>query len=145
MQHDVWSELKHFKKSENWGDPDKMDPAFLIKLDRFRGWIGHSFKVNEGYAADGHAPNSYHYRGMAVDGRFMDGNRPLSLEEHIAICMKAPFGGIGIYTWSKNGVFVHFDDRLIDFRRSIWICEQQGQYSPLSGNFIVKSALFRPA
>lgn len=132
----VWDELKYFKRDEKWGDPDKMDPAFLILLDKFRGVIGHSFTVNEGFAADGHAPNSFHYQGRAVDGRFINRGRVLSIEEHISIAMKSPFGGIGIYTWSPNGPFVHFDNRPIDNYRRVWVCEKKGQYSSFSGHFL---------
>jgi uncharacterized protein YcbK (DUF882 family) len=137
VSDNVWLQLKHFKITENWGDPEKMDPGFLRKLDAFRASVGYPFEVHEGYATSGHAIGSYHYKGMAVDGRFTHQGKALSLEEHIAIAMKAPFGGIGIYTWSHNGPFLHLDDRPIDDRRRVWVCEQAGQYSPFSGQFLL--------
>lgn len=143
MPHDVWSQLKFFRRNESWGDPDFMDPAFLIKLDRFRGHAGDliggvSFKVHEGYATKGHSSNSYHYKGLAVDGRFWRNGKPLSFEDHMALAMISPFGGVGIYTWSTNGTFLHFDDRIIESKRSVWVCETEGKYMPFSGQFLSK-------
>lgn len=115
-----------------------MDSAFLRRLDYFRAFVNLTFEVHEGYATTGHAPGSYHYKGMAVDGRFVSRKGwPVSLAETIAIAMRAPFGGIGIYTWSKNGTFLHFDDRPIHDRRSVWVCEKPGQYLPISEQFLL--------
>lgn len=123
-----------------------MDPAFLIKLDKFRGHVGElfrdvSFKVHEGFATSGHSANSYHYKGLAVDGRFWRNGKPLSIADHMAIAMISPFGGVGIYTWSPNGAFLHFDDRIIENKRAVWACASEGKYEPFSGQFLSKSLL----
>lgn len=127
-----WEHIKHFSPKENWGDPDKMDPELLNKLDLFREEIGKKCKVLSGFATSGHAPKSYHYLGKAVDCRFMDENGiPLSLWDHFLIAMKAPFNGVGIYSHSNWGPFLHFDVRESS-ERKIWVCEKEGQYRPLS-------------
>ena len=79
----IWDNLKHFKRTEAWGNPDRMDANFLILLDYFREMVGVSFVVTAGWANSGHAENSYHYKGRAVDGRFIDRDgKVLPLSDH---------------------------------------------------------------
>lgn len=65
----IWLCLKHFKRSEAWGDPDLMDPFLLLIMDGFRDSLpkGCWIKVHNGYKEGGHSQNSYHYKGMASD------------------------------------------------------------------------------
>lgn len=63
----IWNKLQYFTKKENWGNPDKIDPSLLFVLDAVRDLVGHSFIINCGYKTDGHAKNSQHYQGKAVD------------------------------------------------------------------------------
>lgn len=129
---DIFSHLKHFKRTEHWGDPDKMSPSFLYKLDQFRDKIGLTFNVHEGYATSGHASNSMHYRGRAVDGRFLRNGQPIKLDECLYIALICPFGGIGIYSDSWAPYF-HFDDRE---ERTLWICQTKGIYEKMSLDFL---------
>jgi len=132
-----WNKFRHFRRSEAWGDPDRMNIGFVYELDQFRDAVRKRFVVTRGFATTGHATDSYHYKGRAVDGRFVDEDGvSLSLAEHIAICMQAPFNGIGIYTYSPNGTFVHFDNRLSQFRRVIWVCNEPGVYRPITESFV---------
>lgn len=117
-----------------------MDPFFLKKLDAWRGTLPSlSFVLTTpAYSTKGHSENSYHYRGQAVDGRLIEKatGRVLSAFEHFVIAMKSPFGGIGLYTWSKRGPFIHLDYRPYFAERKIWVCLKQGVYENLSENFI---------
>lgn len=134
---DYWQELAHFTRAE-FNEPDKMNEAFIRKLDAYRSHFGRPFKILESYATTGHLPGSYHYQGLAVDMRLLDNSgQALDLDEHLVLAMGAPFGGIGIYTWSPNGVFVHFDDRPYYERRRIWVCRDKGKYEPFSAQFLV--------
>lgn len=136
----VWSSLKHFTREENWGNPDMMDPHFLMGLDDYRDEVGKPCQLTcPAFARTGHACQSYHYLGMAADLRFVDPEtwRPLSLEEHIIIALRSPFGGVGIYTWSHDP-FIHFDDRPIGKDRKIWVSEKEGEYQNLSIEFLEK-------
>lgn len=135
---DVFENLKHFTRKEAWGDPSRMNETFLITLDQFREIVGHEFHVLAGFATSGHVENSMHYQGRAVDGRFMGDDGPLSLGDHICLCLRSPFTGIGIYTWGAGGPFVHFDNRPLRFERKIWVSEKQGEYLPLSDEFLKK-------
>jgi uncharacterized protein YcbK (DUF882 family) len=139
---DVWGKLKHFSKSENWGDPEKMDPEFLIQLDDFRHVIDKPCVLTcAAFANQGHSDQSYHYKGRAADVRFIDPTtrEPLTLREHIFIAMKAPFGGVGIYTWSAMGPFLHLDNRVAEYERKIWVSKKEGQYENLSVEFLERS------
>lgn len=113
-----------------------MDGYFMEAIDQFREDIGVSMSIHCGYATEGHAENSYHYLGRAIDFHFEEEGRRLSLEEHILLALRSPFGGIGIYTWSPNGPFLHFDNRKIEGARKIWICENQGIYRNLGLSFL---------
>ena len=137
---DVWGQLKHFKRSEAWGDPDKMDRDLLLQLDLFRHVINLPFQVTRGYAMEGHAENSFHYKGRAVDGRFLDPTTrgPLSVAETILIALRAPFGGVGIYTHWAGGPGLHFDNRVATYDRKIWTSEAPGEYQNLSLAFLSK-------
>lgn len=66
----VWSKLKWFSPSENWGDPSKVDPTLLLLLDEIRDVIGWPIVIHCAYETSGHSPNSYHYLGRAVDFHF---------------------------------------------------------------------------
>lgn len=135
----IWDNLKHFKRTEAWGNPDKMDPNFLILLDYFREVVGVPFIITSGWASSGHAENSFHYKGRAVDGRFVDKEgKALSLSDQFVLAMRSPFTGIGIYTWSARGTFLHFDNRSVLGERKIWTCEEKGRYANLNGDFLLR-------
>ncbi len=141
MIEDIWPRLRHFTRNENWGDPDRMDADFLLQLDAFRGYVGHPFTLTTpAFAKTGHSSDSYHYKGRAVDGRFlrMGTREPFGLAECLYLAMIAPFGGIGIYTHSPNGVFFHFDNRDIHERRKVWVCERPGEYHNISDDHLKK-------
>lgn len=137
----TWDSFKHFKKTERWGDPDKMNLEFVKMLDDFRDHIKTPITILEGYATYGHVSQSQHYLGRAADLRIQnnDTKKPLSAAEHLILSMRSPFTGIGIYTWSPNGPFVHWDNRpLTDGERKIWVSTQKGQYLPISKEFLEK-------
>lgn len=137
----VWAKLKYFRREENWGDPDRMHPEFLMMLDDWRASVGHPFRLTTpAFTTTGHAIGSYHYLGRAADGRLIDAatGKPLSLGHHILAALRSPFGGIGIYTWSKNGPFLHLDDREIYGQRKIWVCEKEGVYKNLTPDLLHK-------
>lgn len=138
---DVWGKLQHFSRNENWGDPDKMDPDFILQLDNWRHVVGYPFVLTcPAYATAGHAENSFHYKGRAADGRFVhpDTREPLSISEHIVLALRSPFGGVGIYTYSANGPFLHVDNRIATYDRKIWVCEKAGEYVNLNAEFLKK-------
>ena len=115
--HSVWerSKLKDFNRKENWGDSSVIDPWLLILLQEIRTIIGQPFHIHCAYEEDGHAPNSFHYFGQAVD--FHVGVDPkdnlLSTWKQLNIWWP---GGIGVYPhWNKPGF--HLD---IGTKRRWW-------------------------
>lgn len=133
MHINKWDELRYFTPSENWGNPDKMDRDFLVKLDNFRHAVGLSFHVLEGYATSGHAPNSFHYLGRAVDGRFLRDGKAIGVDELLYWVFLSPFTGIGIYTWGSGGPFMHLDDRTTAHDLKVcWVSHEPKVYKPLT-------------
>lgn len=132
-------DLKFFSEKE-FQFPEKMDHWFLRQLDQYRTLVNIPFKITEDFATTGHEINSMHYRGRAVDGHFQteDGVR-LSAIDQLLLAIKSPFFGIGIYTWSPNGAFLHLDNRS-SFDRKIWVCEEKGKYRNLDAAFFKRSA-----
>ena len=114
-----------------------MDHWFLKQLDEYRAIIDVPFIITEDFAATGHANNSFHYRGRAVDGHFEKNGKRLSAVAQLILALQSPFHGIGIYTWSENGAFLHLDNRST-FERHIWICETKGVYRNLDLDFLKK-------
>jgi len=130
-------DLKHFKPNE-FNCPEKMDHWFLRQLDQFRDIVlkDYQFKITASYATTGHSEDSYHYKGQAVDGYItVLGGIRLSAVEQFILAMRSPFHGIGIYTWSPNGAFLHLDCRPT-FERKIWVCEKPGEYRNLNASFL---------
>lgn len=131
---DFWSELRHFKKTENWGDADKMHPGFVQELDRFREFLGSPIVVSCG--TQGVHDGSTHSAGLAADLLFPK----IPLEKLFDVCLDAmrfKFTGIGIYNDWKLGEKVlgglHLDLRETSMR-SLWIGIRENQarrYLPL--------------
>lgn len=84
--------LKFFKRTENWGDPDRMNPILLKTLDNFRAFVGKPIVITCGTQGV-HADESEHYKGNAVD-LICPGVKLLDL--YLA-AERFPFTGIGVY------------------------------------------------
>lgn len=100
-----------FKKTENWGKPEKMNGALLLVLERIRNRVGCKMHINNGYRKE--EGTSQHPKGNAVDFyfegisyleacvRLEQAIKELQLENHI---------GLGIYLdWKIRGF--HLDVR----------------------------------
>jgi hypothetical protein len=89
-----WEKIRHFTKTENWGDASKMSFALVHLLDQFRAHLGQEIYVSCGTQGT-HVKDSAHYRGEAVDVIIDVGEKePL---DYILLALKFPFTGIGIY------------------------------------------------
>lgn len=115
MQPEDWAKLKHFKRSDNWGDPDKMSRSLLFELDAFRAFIGRPIVVTCGTQGV-HSPKSQHYQGLAVDIVF-PGAKPCDLIDTFFAVARFNFNGVGLYPhWKMNGQKVggmHLDQRVL--------------------------------
>lgn len=113
MSDDVWSSLKYFRKKstqDNWGQPDKMSPLLLLKLDRFREFINSPLIVTSGYRAN---DPGQHGKGLAVDVIAPGWGKPF-FDLYLA-AERFGFKGIGIYQgWQYKGNAInglHLDER----------------------------------
>ena len=89
-----WEKIRHFRKTENWGDPTKIDFQLVHLLDQFRAHLGQEIYVSCG-TQGAHVKDSMHYQGKAVDVIIdVGGKEPLDL---VLLALKFPFTGIGIY------------------------------------------------
>jgi len=118
-----WEKLKHFSPKEAWGNPSEMSLELLLALDDFRDRMGERFIVNCGYATSGHSPDSFHYKGEAVDGLFEFTN---IFEQFFEALREDSFKGIGIYPFSKRP-FLHLDIRPTRVKL-IWYRDRGGSY-----------------
>lgn len=101
-----------------------MDFAFMTKLDAWRDSISFKVQILEGWNTTGHAKDSYHYKGRAIDGRLIGA----TLTDHFYIWLRSPFGGAGLYTWGAGGPFFHFDDRPQIYKKTLWVSFVKGEY-----------------
>lgn len=133
----MWSSLnlKYFRADstlDNWGDPSKISPQLLLKLDKLREKLGSRLIVTSGYRSDN--PNSQHYYGHAADIMFPDTQEDLF--DLWLLAERVGFNGIGIYPhWKYQGVALgglHVDLRLED-ARWMGVMENNSQiYLPLN-------------
>jgi hypothetical protein len=108
----IWDIVKpEFSKTENWGNPDKINGVLLLLLQRIRNRVGYKMHINNAFRVED--TKSQHPRGNAVDFYFEGLNfleacyrvsnviKELQVQNHI---------GLGIYLdWNKMGF--HLDVR----------------------------------
>lgn len=135
-----WAKVKHFKSTENWGNPTLISPELIYELDAFRQRVGSRILISCGTQGK-HCFNSFHYwkrdpsddnempKGLAVDIVFPDVSA--ELPELFLEALKMNFMGVGIYPHWK------YDDRItggmhLDVRptqyRATWIGLGDGLY-----------------
>ena len=125
---DIWEQLRYFSKREAWGNPDLMDARLLTMLDNLRHRLGKPIIIHAGYAVSGHAPNSYHYRGMAADFHVETEEPFIQLAGKIITWWW--FGGVGVYHHWNNPGF-HLDIRPSPLA---WNGNEDGSYDVIRPN-----------
>lgn len=115
MKETVWEKLNFFKPKDtidNWGEPERINPELLLKLDDFRGALGTFLIVTSG-TGEIHSKNSQHYLGNAVD--IVAPKFKGSLFDLYLTAERFNFNGIGLYNgWKYKGKVVgglHLDMR----------------------------------
>ena len=108
MTWDDWNRVKYFTPNENWGDWTKVEKNVIFLLDRMREDIGQAISIHCAYEPGGHATNSQHYLGRAVDCHIKN----VSLLDQYLLAERYGWRGIGLYTdWNNPGLH-------LDLRRS---------------------------
>lgn len=91
----VWERVRYFKRDEWPKDPDKVSPNLVLAMDRLREVAGVPILIHVAWEESGHASQSYHYKGQAVDFHFAPGLT--HQEEYQRIADLGLFGGVGFY------------------------------------------------
>jgi len=127
-----WSTVKHFNAGENWGDVNQVHPQLVYALDLMRSMSHHAIHLSpvEGaaYATSGHAPNSYHYKGMAAD--VFSETDPVKFAW---VVLRTPaIRGIGLYPYWSGGHLQIYGGWHLDIRpaqyRAVWWQDRDGVY-----------------
>lgn len=104
-----WNDLRYFKKEE-WGkDPDKVTWKLVVAIDALRSKLGVPIHIHCAWDQKGHAANSQHYLGNAVDLHINEKFTPL--EEYRMILTLGCVGGVGWYPDWKPRPGWHIDIR----------------------------------
>jgi uncharacterized protein YcbK (DUF882 family) len=104
--------LSEFDSPDLIGSGSKMNPDFLLKLDKARGIAGVPFKINSGYRTESHnkkvggTPNSAHTKGFAADIAYSTGTDGYKI---LTALHQVGFTRIGIY---KSWIHVDSDPAL---------------------------------
>lgn len=119
----IWNIIRNFKKTENWGNADKMNGLLLFLLDKITErvkdyyWDNHKrtvfCNIHCGYELNGHAAASEHKRGNAVDFHFSNASALKCYEIMMEVLQEfqaVDHVGVGIYPdWINPGF--HLDVR----------------------------------
>ncbi len=115
-----------------------MNQELILRLEALREFVGRPVIIHEAFATSGHAPNSQHYLGNAVD-LHIEG---FSLIEMYLAAERFNFTGVGLYgpdVWRNPGL--HLDVRPLAKGQpgARWGCrmvEGKRVYGPLDEGFI---------
>lgn len=127
-----WEKVRWFKRSENWGDPDKINPLLVYSLDALREYAGKSIIINNAYRPDD--KGSTHADGDAADIVIV--GLPV-VDQFLLVERTRLFTGIGIYPyWNKPGL--HVDVRTLQPNQhgARWARNEKGLYVALDWKFI---------
>jgi len=137
-----WKTLKFFKREEQafgrpgvnaWGDPNQIEQELLFRLDIFRAFVGKPVLIHAAWAADGHAADSAHYRGEAVDCHVQG----LSLIDSWIQAERFGWGGIGLYPlWANSGLHLDVRSRGPNQAEARWWRDAAGTYQNLTSNAV---------
>jgi len=133
----IWSQLPNFSSGEAWGNPDKMDVRILWAMQLIRWNFARKVIIHCGYELDGHADDSFHKKGMAIDFHF-ENTTPEELYGLYKELLMMQSGGIGVYpfwgpcagfhidlgldrTWARNkaGIYIYDSDEIKDTIMSV--------------------------
>lgn len=96
-----WAAIRHFRREEWVQDPGRVSLELVADMDAVRERAGVGIVIHEACASSGHAADSKHYQGIAVDFHFAPG---LSQAWQFRLLLDQGFGGIGWYPeWNHPG------------------------------------------
>lgn len=138
-----WHNVKNFRRKEfiTRDDPDasRTAPALIAIIDSIRTQAGVPIVIHAAYAKSGHAPASWHYKGLALDFHFACTPDVLPLVDQLTLIEDyAAINGIGCYQhWAHPGW--HIDLR--PEPRLYWFGNADGTYSYYRDGLMYKERL----
>ena len=131
-----WQRLRWFKADEKtaaglpaFPSPLKMELELLMLLDEMRSVAGVPFVIHSSYELTGHAAESQHGDGSAIDGHFL----AMGVIEQYLFAEQFNPPGLGFYPfWNRPGI--HLDVRpLAPYKKAArWWRDQQGKYQKIT-------------
>lgn len=132
----IWSQLKHFKREENWGNPELIRPQLLLALDKWADLLSSTVIISCGTQGK-HAPTSKHYSGEAVDVVLPHNSR--SLFDTYLMAERFNFSSIGLYSyWKYNDTVVGGLHLEVSDHVGRWISVEPGKYIALNKANLVR-------
>lgn len=119
-----WEEMKPFFTPQQCGE--QMEYGFMLKVMALRRALNLPMIVHVGFELSGHAKESYHYEGRALDFHVQNASPRTVMA---AIDKLGLFGGAGFYSWWNNPGF-HIDDREATIYQR-WHSRDRGKYDYL--------------
>jgi len=123
-----WNRLKFLKENEAWGSPEKMSGLLLFALDVIREELKCPVIIHCGWSAGtGHAPNSYHYSGLACDFHIEGGSLSYNAGKIVEILNNLGVlnYGLGAYPeWGTPGFHLDLRPTL-----TYWVSTEKGRYT----------------
>ena len=126
----TWGDVRWFTDAEFDYSHGKflgkdMDMETVHRLDSLRGWVACPIIITAGYDSQGHSPDSYHYKGKAIDIIICT---DMTMREQWQYIKISGFNGIGVYPDWKYKDFKggwHLDVRDIP---QVWRQVAKGEY-----------------
>ena len=120
MNKKEWTRFFPFFKSDECGKG--MEMAFMLKVLMLRKALDTPMHITAGYCKSGHAKNSYHYKGRALDfWTKLSPRKVMRVVDRLGL-----FGGVGHYFWWSHRGF-HIDDRK-NGKYQRWVSPKKGEY-----------------
>lgn len=127
MTPEQWKQLKYFKPTENWGNPDLMDAKLIQTLDVFREYVSTPILVTRGTQGISDAKDSQHQYGRAVDIMFPQVGLGTLFDLMLQAMRFKEFTGIGIYPdWELGGNGIRHGGLHLDVRPEITRAQWMG-------------------
>lgn len=124
-----WSLVREFKRTEAWGDPDRISPLLMAALVDLRRYVGKPFIVHCG--TQGSHISDVHGKGLAVDFHCPDLD---CFDLFLAASRFGEIKGLGVYPyWNNPGI--HLDVRP-EHMRAMWWRDRNGVYQQLTHNAV---------